>query len=329
MTNDLSALLRELSESQPFRRVRNVSFLGVVDRFFSPSNRIHQASSRADHSMGVLNIGLRVAKHAQLSRDDSAHLFAACLVHDIGHPPFSHSLEYAFSRRERKFDHHEVLREMLVSPIGAERQLERIMSRHDVSIDRVYSIVDGSDDLSFFFNSPINIDTVDGISRSMWSFGLRPMYDLNALISFMVSIYRGDVVSSQNLLRHADLFWRDKGEFYQFLNSTNQIAAAERKFQSVVRKYITTLERKHFCLTDVEFELRYPQVFADLAQAEDAGPIASSQRFIIDSSVHAVDRASVTGRYRRVRNEIRRTEEQVPQPNKGSRHFASQAVGYS
>jgi len=311
MTTDINQLLRDVVDSQPFRRVRQVSFLGIVDRFVSSSHHAHKPSSRAEHSLGVLNIGIRIARQTEMSQSDAAHLFVACLVHDIGHPPFSHSLEYAYPRTQRQFDHHEILREMLVAPVGAERQLSRVMDRHGVSVERVYSIVDGSDDLSFLFNSPINIDTIDGISRSMWSFGLRPTYDLNALVVMLSSIYRGNAVDSWNVLRHADLFWKDKGEFYRFLNSTHQVAAAERKFQSVVRRYVPCLERRHFALTDGEFVLRYPQVFTDVMYEEDTGPIATTQSFVIDSSVQMVDRDSVKSRYRRVRHEVRGPAEQV------------------
>lgn len=329
MSAEVTSLLSDLMETLAFRRLRHVSFLGVVDSFVSASGGYRHRSSRAEHSLGVLRIGAKIASFLSLPQEEAIYLMTACLVHDLGHPPFSHSLEYAYPRPERTFDHHKILKEILTSPLGNERQVSRVMEKHGISAERVFSIVDGSDALSYFFYSPINIDTIDGISRSIWSFGLRPSYDVNMLIGFVARVYRGDNLSGDQSIRHADLFWRDKAEFYKFLGSQNSVAAAERKFQSVVRRHIPILERGHFRLTDSEFTLRYPQVFAEIPDTEDYLPVAIQQDFFIDSSVLTVNRDTVRSRYARVRHEVRGLGQPVSKYHQSTGKVRHSAIAHS
>ncbi|MCT0198864.1 HD domain-containing protein [Synechococcus sp. CS-1325] len=92
------ALVMDLIETAPFQRLRRIRQLGPAFLTFHGAE-----SSRFTHSLGVLQLARRAL--AQLCRqqpDLSSHqgvLFAAALLHDVGHAPLSHSGEDMFGLR--------------------------------------------------------------------------------------------------------------------------------------------------------------------------------------------------------------------------------------
>lgn len=96
--------LEGIVTSELFNRMRNISQLGTIQYIFPGANH-----SRYSHSLGVYHLGSRLANKIKyhISSDKCFNLknadeslwnvientfLAACLLHDIGHLPFSHSL---------------------------------------------------------------------------------------------------------------------------------------------------------------------------------------------------------------------------------------------
>jgi|GEM_PF-4738820 len=303
---DIPDMLRDLGSTSAFERLRGVSFLGIVDYVNKQMKGTRPVYSRAEHSFGVLRLGLVAVHRISMREEDAAYLLATCLLHDLGHPPFSHSLEYAFRKSDRLTSHHDVLREMLLAPGGAERGIPRILRSYGLDPARIFNIVDGSDDLSFFFSAPINIDTLDGIRRSMESFAIFSSYNVNHLATVVADMYVGRAVVDRSSLAEMDRFWENKNLFYRVLSSENPLSLAERRFQTIVRRHIARLERSNFRQTDREFMLRYPQMFREFDTYVGPEDVAIKQDFIIDYSVGSVDRSNVHRRYVRIKNEIRK-----------------------
>ncbi|MFM7086088.1 MAG: HD domain-containing protein [Cyanobium sp.] len=89
------ALVIDLIDTAPFQRLRRIRQLGTAHLTFQGAE-----SSRFTHSLGVLHIA-RLALNHLLRQEPSlvgqrACLYAAALLHDIGHGPFSHSGEEMF-----------------------------------------------------------------------------------------------------------------------------------------------------------------------------------------------------------------------------------------
>ncbi len=95
------ALVLQLVEASPFQRLRRIRQLGPAFLTFHGAE-----SSRFTHSLGVFHIA-RQAFARLLSKDVSLEqhrgiLYAAALLHDLGHAPLSHTGEEMFGT------HHEV-----------------------------------------------------------------------------------------------------------------------------------------------------------------------------------------------------------------------------
>jgi HD superfamily phosphohydrolase len=92
------AMAVDLIDTAPFQRLRRIRQLGTAFLTFQGAE-----SSRFTHSLGVLHLA-RGALH-QLERLDPSlaaqrpALYAAALLHDVGHAPFSHSGEEMYGLR--------------------------------------------------------------------------------------------------------------------------------------------------------------------------------------------------------------------------------------
>ena len=85
----------DLIDSAPFQRLRRIRQLGPAFLTFHGAE-----SSRFTHSLGVLQLARRALGHLEAQRPELAEqrglLYAAALLHDLGHGPFSHTGEEMF-----------------------------------------------------------------------------------------------------------------------------------------------------------------------------------------------------------------------------------------
>mgnify|MGYP006283419277 CR=1 FL=1 len=111
------ALVIELIDTAPFQRLRRVRQLGPAYLTFHGAE-----SSRFTHSLGVLQLArqaLAALCHLQPALQQQAGvLYAAALLHDVGHGPLSHSGEEMFGLKHERWSgrlirDHPALREPL------------------------------------------------------------------------------------------------------------------------------------------------------------------------------------------------------------------------
>ena len=107
-----------LIDTEDFQRLRNITQLGFVHLVYPGARH-----SRFEHSLGVYHLAkqflvrlLRSEPPLELDDEDIRIFVAATLLHDIGHYPFSHSLEELTSF----FVHHEErARHLIMDPKGS------------------------------------------------------------------------------------------------------------------------------------------------------------------------------------------------------------------
>jgi len=120
---------RELINSQPFQRLRRIKQLAFTDLVYPGATH-----TRFLHSLGVMHLAdiahsLLVEKHGQLLKSMGWNekklnrartlLRLSALLHDIGHPPFSHTAEILFPSRpdgNEKYQHEDYSRSIIASP---------------------------------------------------------------------------------------------------------------------------------------------------------------------------------------------------------------------
>ena len=85
----------DLIEHPWFQRLRRIRQLGLTDYVYPGANH-----SRYHHALGALHLMQLAVSHLrsrgnEISDEEESGVYAAILLHDIGHGPFSHALEHA------------------------------------------------------------------------------------------------------------------------------------------------------------------------------------------------------------------------------------------
>lgn len=85
--------IKPFVDSPHFQRLRHVKQLGLGDFIFPGA--VH---SRFNHSLGCCYVACQIAQKIGLADEERQLVMIACLLHDIGHGPFSHAFEGIFHR---------------------------------------------------------------------------------------------------------------------------------------------------------------------------------------------------------------------------------------
>jgi HD superfamily phosphohydrolase len=90
-TIKLEGVFLELIETPELQRLHHIHQLGMAYLVFPGATH-----TRFSHSIGTYYIASKIASAVDLTPDDQNLVTVAALLHDIGHGPFSHTLEYVF-----------------------------------------------------------------------------------------------------------------------------------------------------------------------------------------------------------------------------------------
>jgi HD superfamily phosphohydrolase len=93
-TSEEDAWVKPFVDSPNFQRLRHIKQLGLGDFIFPGA--VH---SRFNHCLGCCHIASQIAHKIGLVDEDRQLVMIACLLHDIGHGPFSHAFEGIFHEK--------------------------------------------------------------------------------------------------------------------------------------------------------------------------------------------------------------------------------------
>jgi len=170
----------DLLESPELQRLHNIKQLGFAYIVFPGANH-----TRLEHSIGAYHMAKRACD--ALSLDDEERLYVECaaLLHDIGHGPFSHTLE-SILRDRFGFDHVDLTEKILrgEEEIVLEDERKYVDARSaveilkDEGIDRrkIADLIRGryreNKYVYQLLNSPIDVDQLDYLLRDGYYTGV-------------------------------------------------------------------------------------------------------------------------------------------------------------
>ncbi|MFT4928971.1 MAG: putative nucleotidyltransferase with HDIG domain, partial [Phenylobacterium sp.] len=158
-------LYKQIISTDAFQRLRNISFLGAIDK--THNNRTKIRSDRFEHSIDVAKLALYICKERQYNKEIEEHVVVAALLHDIGHAPLSHSMESEFEQ-QYGINHHIASSQIINGMIKKHSSINKIINSK-LDIDIVLDLIEQKSNECFsdIFSSPINVDTIDGIHKSL------------------------------------------------------------------------------------------------------------------------------------------------------------------
>ncbi len=216
LTRNEHKAICSLIESPELKRLKGISFLGGIDLFSSKLSKSYKKSSRYDHTIGVLkNTLIYLNSVDSFSQEYRINSIFIAMLHDLGHPPFSHSAEKVMKNLMGR-NHHEES----VNIIMNSNRIKKIINENGGDIDNIIdSILMKNTEFNFILKDKINMDTIDGIFRCLYSFipNIERLHidRISVIKSLADNIHRDEVALSDRF--KLDEFWIIKKNLYEKL----------------------------------------------------------------------------------------------------------------
>lgn len=249
-------LLMELVETPAFQRLKEIRFLGAIDyrRIPRPNGRPRATRySRYQHSLGVMELALLYCRKRRVSFPERRLVCTAALLHDIGHPPLSHSVESVF-KEEFGVDHHTATEDIICGRVPLGKDVLAALRHHGVDVEELVAVVSGETTrFDGFFHGPINFDTIEGVLRShaymqQSSTSLRPNRVTDAATGRTSDRDRNVV----------DAFWMHKDWVYKNIINSHDGVVADFVCRTFLRRSLARVERGAFFDTEAKLFQQLP-----------------------------------------------------------------------
>ncbi len=199
----LSGLVLDLVDTPEVQRLRGIRQLGLAHLAFPGANH-----SRFEHALGVAHLVGRIGAELKLDRGEVSLLLAAAVLHDIGHAPYSHTLEYLMTEYLGR-DHMELTGDILRGKLNvcSKEELVKlrelkvpsavdVLERRGVNLGEVAQLLLGRHRrryLGQLIHGDIDVDQMDYLLRDSHFTGVAlGMVDIDRLMRTLV-VHRGRI----------------------------------------------------------------------------------------------------------------------------------------
>ena len=265
----------EVLSTQTFQRLRGVKQLGLAHLVFPGADY-----SRLSHSIGVNHVtgrildSLRHNSGLEITDADYELYRLAGLLHDIGHYPFSHTLEGAVSEHYRNesqpmlftstsmptsdqetlipYDEnaekanslkHEAVGVLLLE---ADEEINGVLARYDIDPELIHGVftrrlseTGAAPNLANLISSDLDADRIDYLSRTATHTGLPyGLVDIDYLLSQMRLDNENRICLDPSGLRTAEHFLLGRYFDYQQVNFHKTVAALEWVLGDIVKEML-------------------------------------------------------------------------------------------
>lgn len=215
-----SWLARKIIDTPSFQRLRFVRQNGLANLVFHGAEH-----TRFTHSLGVSHLAQRMYDHiirnANLPEDEGTKLSAviAALIHDVGHGPFSHTMEEILDLPGVQFHHERMTLRFVLEP---DSEVSRLLSEVDQTLPgKIAAFFDKKVRLNNHWSykivsSQLDADRLDYLQRDALFAGLRGHgFDIERILDLLshhdeqgIAVERGAIEAVEAYLVTLDLLYR-------------------------------------------------------------------------------------------------------------------------
>ena len=171
----------ELLNSPELQRLSSIKQLGLAHLVFPGAHH-----TRLEHSFGAFHMASEIVETLNLSTDEQQLIKCAALLHDIGHGPFSHTLE-SILRSSLNVDHVDLTQKLLTGEYSifqddekrfsqTTKTVSEILTSYDIDINIISTMIKGGETAKHYLtqvlNSVIDVDQLDYLLRDAYYTGV-------------------------------------------------------------------------------------------------------------------------------------------------------------
>lgn len=225
----ITQLEKEIIECDIFRRLRNIRQMSLAYISFLGANH-----TRFEHSLGTMHVAYLIANKIKDLKKYSNQFFSekfgekqgykitlqfiriAALLHDLGHPPFSHAIEWVFERNPKlfpgkKYSHDNYTYDLIKKDVELHKILgeNKFFSTDDISDFLAKELKEIPKPIAILYpllNGDLDFDKVDYIIRDNYHCGLPVNIDINSIMdSFEIVLPIMDVDKQKDDFPNIDI----------------------------------------------------------------------------------------------------------------------------
>lgn len=170
----------ELLATPELQRLYNIKQLGLAHLVFPGAHH-----TRLEHSLGTFYLAGKAAKILSLNKEDEIIITVAAFLHDIGHGPFSHTLE-ALIKENLNVDHIDLTEKLITKEYEIFDKEEKkyidndcvaeVIERYSINKKQIINTIRGikkdNPFLSQLLDSAIDVDQLDYLIRDAYYTGV-------------------------------------------------------------------------------------------------------------------------------------------------------------
>ncbi|MBR9691909.1 HD domain-containing protein [Candidatus Woesearchaeota archaeon] len=186
-TIEFNDVLSELINTSEVNRLKRIIQLGLVSLVFPGA--VH---NRFLHAIGVCHFAGKIADHLDLPQEEKDLIQAAALLHDVGHGPYSHTLETLIPKNQR----HEIKAKDIITgkikmDIPGAGRIPKILDKYKLDKKIIAELITGCHKtkpyLQQIINGPIDADKMDYLLLDSHFTGAKiGIIDVDRLMDVMV-----------------------------------------------------------------------------------------------------------------------------------------------
>ena len=146
----IDGVRKDLLKTPEMNKLSHIKQLGLAHLVFPGAHH-----TRFEHSLGVSHVAGMMADSMSLDDSEKDIVQVAAMLHDVGHGPYSHTLEHILHERGG-MDHmsitegiitgdYDVLREGELNSINDRKSIPEILEGHGIDPNEVASLIRGPD----------------------------------------------------------------------------------------------------------------------------------------------------------------------------------------
>ena len=254
----LEPLMQDLLETLEIQRLNSIRQLGLTYLVFPGANH-----SRVEHVLGVGHVAGEMARALALPEAERKLVQAAGLLHDVGHGPFSHTLEHVLSR-ELAVDHMHLTQRIISGEddnVSAEdrrafpqvRRIPEVLEAHGLSPESVAALIRGPSEkgltlfapggkraanryLAQIIHSPMDADQIDYLMRDAHYTGAaHGMIDFARILQTL-RLHRGEIALDRKGLPALEGMLVARGLMYSSVYFHKTVRIAEQMLARAVER---------------------------------------------------------------------------------------------
>ncbi|RKP45461.1 HD domain-containing protein [Cohnella endophytica] len=204
------AVVWKLINTPEFQRLRRIRQLGTSYLTFHGAEH-----SRFSHSLGVYEITRKIIsqfernRYADWPQEEKLLSLCASLLHDVGHGPFSHSLEQIFH-----IDHEQWTCEIILGDTGVNRVLREVDADFPAKVASVIRKKYVNPIVVSLVSSQLDADRMDYLLRDAYFTGVNyGTFDLDRILR-VLRPYRGKIVVKESGMHAVEDYLMSRYQMY-------------------------------------------------------------------------------------------------------------------